>query len=78
MDSILIETVGWIATAVFTISFLFADAVRMRAVQICGAILWMGYGLLIGSVPVVVANILVFVVACWTTANAVAKRPIGT
>ncbi len=72
MHSILIEAVGWIATAVFTMSFLFTDVVRMRAVQICGALLWMGYGLLIGSVPVVVANVLVFVVACWTTANYVA------
>jgi hypothetical protein len=76
MNELLIEAVGWIATAVFTMSFLFADVTRLRAVQICGALLWIGYGLLIGSLPVVVANVLVFVVASWTTARYVARRSI--
>lgn len=66
-SQILIETVGWIAAGVFTLSFLFADVTRLRAVQICGALLWIGYGLLIESPPVVVANLLVFGVASWTT-----------
>jgi hypothetical protein len=39
-------------------------------------LLWIGYGLLIGSLPVVVANVLVFVVASWTTARYVARRSI--
>jgi uncharacterized protein with PQ loop repeat len=32
-----------------------------------GALLWIVYGLLIDASPVIVANILVFVAAAWTT-----------
>ncbi len=72
--TLLTEAIGWTATAVFTASFLFSDVVRLRAVQICGALLWMSYGVLIGSPPVIVANILVIVVACWTTIRYSARR----
>ena len=76
MNEILIETLGWTAAAVFTLSFLFADVTRLRAVQICGALLWIGYGALIGSLPVVVANVLVFAVASVTTARYLARGSI--
>jgi len=32
-----------------------------------GALLWMIYGVLIGATPVIVANVLVFSAAAWTT-----------
>jgi uncharacterized protein with PQ loop repeat len=32
----------------------------------CGAALWVLYGVLIGASPVVVANVLVFSAAAWT------------
>lgn len=61
-----IDTVGWIATAVFVGSFFFRNPTTLRLVQICGALLWMSYGILIGSLPVIVANVLVFSAAAWT------------
>lgn len=72
------DAVGWLATAVFTASFLFSDMARLRAVQICGAVVWIAYGLLIASAPVVVANVLVFVVASWTTMRYVARMRAET
>jgi uncharacterized protein with PQ loop repeat len=69
VSPVLAETVGWLATAVFTASFLFQDATRLRTVQIAGALVWIVYGLLISSLPVVVANVLVFSMACVTTAR---------
>lgn len=77
-NEMLTEAVGWSATAVVTMSFLFSDVVRLRIVQICGAVLWMSYGLLISSLPVLVANVLVFVVACWTTVRYSARRKAAT
>jgi Bacterial inner membrane protein len=74
MSPWLVDSVGWGATAVFTLSFLFADATRLRAVQILGALLWLVYGMLIDSSPVIVANLLVCVVACWTTVRYIARR----
>lgn len=74
---VLVDAVGWLATAVFTTSFLFTDMARLRALQIGGALVWIAYGLLIGSPPVVVANVLVFVVAGWTTVRYVALAKQG-
>lgn len=62
-----IETVGWMATGVFVVSYFFPRPTQLRAAQMLGALLWLGYGLLIHSSPVIVANILVFGAAAWTT-----------
>ncbi len=62
----MIEILGWIATATFVSSYFFKRAAVLRAAQMAGATLWIAYGVLIGAVPVVVANGLVFAAAAWT------------
>jgi uncharacterized protein involved in response to NO len=66
MDVSLIEYLGWAATAVFVSSYFFARAEWLKRVQMVGALMWMTYGFLIGAIPVVVANLLVFSAAAWT------------
>jgi hypothetical protein len=61
-----IERLGWGATAVFVGSYFCGNPTLLRAVQMAGALLWVGYGLLFKSTPVVVANALVFSAAAWT------------
>ena len=68
------ETLGWIATAVFVASYFFKRATLLRVAQMAGAILWIVYGSLIGSIPVIAANGLVFAAAAWT----LARRPPET
>jgi hypothetical protein len=60
------DTLGWIATAVFVASYFFAKPAALRAVQMVGAVLWIVYGVLIGAIPVIAANVLVFSAAAWT------------
>jgi hypothetical protein len=60
------ELLGWSATAVFVGSY-FVHPSRMRAAQMLGALLWLSYGVAISSKPVIVANLLVFSAAAWTT-----------
>lgn len=60
------ETLGWIATTVFVGSYFFARPGVLRAVQMIGATLWIVYGFMIGAVPVIAANALVFTAAAWT------------
>jgi hypothetical protein len=67
MSHATIEILGWTATAVFVASYFFARPSRLRAVQMFGALLWVTYGVLINASPVIVANILVFSAAAWTT-----------
>jgi len=57
------EWVGWIATLVFAVSYLFKAPERLRRVQALAACLWIGYGIQMKSAPVVTANGIVAVMA---------------
>lgn len=59
------EWVGWLATLLFITSY-FLSSNRLRIVQSCAAGLWVVYGLIISSLPVVAANVLILVVATFT------------
>jgi len=70
------DILGWVATLVFVGSYFFARPAALRAMQMLGALLWMIYGFLIGAVPVVVANALVFAAAAWTVLRNGAPKPV--
>jgi hypothetical protein len=70
MNPVFIQYLGWSATAVFVGSYFFARPSLLRGVQMFGALLWIAYGLLINASPVIVANVLVFAAAAWTTFRA--------
>ena len=57
------DLVGWFATAVFMVSYFVKGPIQLRRVQGVAAGLWAVYGVLIHSMPVIVANILVAGVA---------------
>jgi uncharacterized protein with PQ loop repeat len=58
-----LDWVGWLATAVFLVSYFTKTPTALRRVQGLAAGLWALYGVLIHSLPVIVANILVAGVA---------------
>lgn len=60
------DVVGWTATAVFVASYFFSKPTMLRGLQMLGAALWLTFGVLISSKPVIVANVLVFAAAGWT------------
>jgi hypothetical protein len=60
------DTVGWTATVVFVASYFFSKPAMLRGLQMLGALLWMTFGILIASKPVIVSNVLVFAAAGWT------------
>ena len=66
MSNLVASYLGWVATAVFVASYLFTRPVTLRSVQMFGALLWVVYGVLIGALPVVAANVLVFLAAALT------------
>jgi hypothetical protein len=61
------EYLGWASTAVFVASYFFSRAQTLRRIQMAGALMWITYGLLLHAAPVVVANVLVFAAAVWTS-----------
>jgi hypothetical protein len=72
------EALGWVATSVFVASYFFAKPAALRAVQMGGAVLWIVYGVLIGAIPVIAANALVFAAAAWTFARNRFRAPALT
>ena len=55
----MLNSIGWIATAVLAVSYFCKEATTLRKVQAAGALLWMAYGIAIHALPVVVANLIV-------------------
>ena len=58
-----VDWIGWLATAVFLVSYFTKTPAALRRVQGVAAGLWTLYGVMIHSLPVIVANILVAGVA---------------
>jgi hypothetical protein len=63
----MIDWLGWLATAVFLTSYFAKQSATLRRIQGLAACLWAVYGLLIHSLPVVVANVIVAGVALATS-----------
>jgi hypothetical protein len=76
MSHIGIELLGWTATCVFVGSYFFSRPSVLRSVQMFGALLWVTYGVLINASPVIVANVLVFSAAAWTTLRKSSIAPV--
>jgi Bacterial inner membrane protein len=53
------DAVGWAATAVFASSYFVKGPRQLRLVQAAAALVWIAYGVLIGSMPVIAANVIV-------------------
>jgi len=60
------DGLGWAATAVFAVSYFFKQPARLRLAQALAATLWIVYGLLIHSLPVVVAKLIVSTLALYS------------
>jgi hypothetical protein len=63
----MLNSIGWLATAVFAGSYFYRQATTLRKIQAAAALLWVAYGFMIGAMPVVVANIIVAVAAVYTS-----------
>jgi len=73
-----LNVIGWTATAVFSSSYFFKEAATLRRIQAAAASLWVLYGILIHSAPVVVANLIVGVAAVYTSLRlALTKKAAG-
>ena len=60
------DMVGWLATAIFAVSYFARSPVTMRWVQAAAAVCWIIYGVVLHSMPVIVANVIVVSLAALT------------
>jgi hypothetical protein len=71
----LISWIGWVATAVFAVSYFCKTPKSLRLVQALAALMWVTYGLLIHALPVVVANVIVALAAVYSSIAPARKIP---
>lgn len=71
------DAIGWTATAVFTASYFASGQARLRRVQMLGASLWLGYGVVTQAAPVIGSNILVLSAAFWAEYRLRRERRVG-
>ena len=55
----MVNGLGWLATALFATSYFCKTSRAMRRVQASAALLWVGYGIWINALPIIVANVIV-------------------
>ena len=51
-----IEGLGYVATIVTLISMMVKDMVYLRVINSVGCLLWIGYGMMTESIPVLIVN----------------------
>lgn len=72
------DWVGWLATALTVASYFFKRPVTLRLIQATSACLWLGYGVMIHSRPVLVANVFVIAAAIGSTFMKGVRSPTQT
>src|SRR5262249_9177282 len=53
----MLDLLGWVATAIFASSYFCKRSITLRIMQAVAAVVWMGYGIIIHALPIIVANI---------------------
>jgi hypothetical protein len=64
---IMYDWIGWVASAIFASSYFCKQPGTLRRVQALAALVWMGYGVLIHAMPIIVANLVVAVMALYSS-----------
>jgi hypothetical protein len=64
------DWIGWLATIVFMTSYMSKSPAALRRIQALASCLWLTYGVVIHSVPMIVANALVAAVALYSSFSA--------
>ena len=69
------DLIGWLATAIFGISYFVRSPVAMRWVQAGAAMCWIVYGVRLHALPVIAANLIVATLAISSTRRSIPPRP---
>jgi len=57
-----IEGLGYVATIVTLISMMVKDMVYLRVINSIGCLLWIGYGMMSESIPVLIVNTVILAI----------------
>jgi hypothetical protein len=66
----MLDSIGWLATAIFASSYFIKSAAMLRRVQSVAALVWIVYGVMIHALPVIGANVVVASLAFYSSLRA--------
>ena len=69
----MLDWIGWVATAIFASSYFSKEPGRLRRIQALAALFWIGYGVLMHALPIIVANLVVAAVALYSSVTRTAS-----
>ncbi len=70
-----VELVGYVASAFVVLSFAMSSIVKIRTISLVGSVFYVAYGVLIGSVPIILANATIVVFHCIALFGSSAASP---
>ena len=62
----MLDGLGWVATALFAASYFCKTSRAMPRFQASAALLWVGYGIWMNALPIIVANLIVATLAVYS------------
>ncbi|MFP4636214.1 MAG: hypothetical protein ACLFRD_10150 [Nitriliruptoraceae bacterium] len=71
------ELIGYAASALIVVSLLMASVVKLRVVNLIGALVFTAYGLLVGAFPVALANAAIIVIDVYHLVRLARQRAAG-
>jgi uncharacterized protein with PQ loop repeat len=58
----MLDFIGWVATILIIISFIFRDIYKLRLFSMIGAFLWIVYGIMANAYPIIILNVVVAII----------------
>jgi hypothetical protein len=72
-----LDAMGWAATAVSVASYFFREPALLRRVQAGASCVWIVYGVIIGSAPLVACNVVVAGAALYSSLSVAGRGASG-
>jgi hypothetical protein len=76
MSSALTETIGFVASGLIVLSLTMKSLLRLRLIGLVGSATFLAYGILIGSIPIVITNVVILGIHLWFLRKLLGRREI--
>lgn len=71
------ELIGYLASALVVVSLAMTSVVRLRVVSLVGSVVFVVYGALLGSIPIILTNAAISVLNVWFLTRELGSRDLG-
>ncbi len=75
---VIYELIGYLGSILIVVSLAMSSVIRLRIVNLAGALVFTAYGALIGSVPVVATNLVIIAIDIWYIVKEYRTRELFT